>query len=249
MTGNPPGARGKRPGMVVIPARNEAVTVGDVVRSAARYTNWHTLVVDDASVDETARKARNSGATVLALPYSLGAWGAVQAGMRYALGQGHRVVVTMDADGQHVAESLKPVSAPVLNGIADVSIGVCPERASLGRRFTWSLFRRITGLELQDITSGLRAYNEAAMRLLTSNKAAPLSYQDIGVLLLLRDAGLSASEIKVEMNRRQHGRSRVYDSWLTVAAYLMETLILSTGKWHPSWYQDDMLTFSSREDY
>lgn len=226
------------PGVVIIPAKNEEASVGDVVRSVVRDGRWDVLVVDDASADGTAREAKKGGAEVLSLPFTLGAWGAAQAGLRCGLANGYRFAMTMDADGQHLAESLQSVSAPVLEDTSDVTIGVCPERASLGRQLTWGLFRKITGLQLQDITSGLRAYDEAAMRLLTSDSTAMLSYQDIGLLLLLRDAGLSISEVKVEMNRRQNGRSRVYDSWWTVVAYMTETLILAAVKWHPSWHLD-----------
>jgi glycosyltransferase involved in cell wall biosynthesis len=225
--------------VVVIPAKNEAATVGDVVRGVLRRGRWEALVVDDASSDGTAREANEGGAGVVSLPFPLGAWGAAQTGLRYALDSGYRCAITMDADGQHLAESLERVSAPVLEGVSDVAIGVCPERASPARRLAWSLFRIITGLQVQDVTSGLRAYSERAIRLVTSDRTAMLSYQDIGLLLLLRDAGLSTSEVKVRMNCRRSGRSRVYDSWVTVAAYLMETLILSAGKWRPSWHFDE----------
>lgn len=84
-------------------------------------------------------------------------------------------------------------------------------------RFAWGLFRHMTGLKLEDVTSGLRAYNAGAMRVQTSAQAAMLSYQDIGVLLMLRDAGLCATEIPVPMRARYNGCSRVYHSWWAVA--------------------------------
>lgn len=228
------------PGMVVIPARNESPSVGDVVREVREHVDWDVVVVDDASDDDTSLDARNSGAQVLRMPFRVGAWGATQTGMLYAIDSGCQLCLTMDADGQHPAEALRAVAEPVVQGVSDLAIGVCPERVSSARHAAWALFRHITGLDLQDITSGMRAYNTDAMQVLTSRPAAMLSYQDIGVLLMLREAGMRASEIKVQMGPRQNGQSRVYDSWWTVAKYLTETFLLSTGKWRPSWHFEDM---------
>ena len=72
-----------------------------------------------------------------------------------------------------------------------------------------------------------------------------LNYQDIGVLLMLREAGMRAAEVKVQMGVRRNGRSRVYDSWWTVTRYLTETFMLSAGKWRRSWHMDDMFVTSS----
>lgn len=232
------------PGAVIIPARDEEGTVGEVVRGVTRNAGAFALVIDDASSDDTASEARASGAEVVTLPFSLGAWGATQTGLRLVMEIGYPFAMTMDADGQHLAEFLGPVSEPVRQGLCDVAIGVCPERASAARRVAWVLLRTITGLRLQDITSGLRAYNRRAMRLLTSESATALSYQDIGLLLLLREAGLAVGEVKVDMHRRRSGCSRVYDSWGTVAAYLMETLILSAAKWSPAWHIDRTIVMS-----
>lgn len=227
-------------GIVIVPARNEAMSIGDVVRDAKAHVEWEVVVIDDASTDDTEREARASGASVLRMPFRVGAWGAVQAGMVYALGSGYRMALTMDADGQHPGSAVEAVSAPVLNGASDLAIGVCPERVSSARHAAWVLFRYVTGLTVQDVTSGMRAYNVRAMRVLTSRNAAMLNYQDIGVLLMLREAGLRAAEVDVRMTVRQDGHSRVYDSWWTVAKYLAETFMLSAGKWRPSWHLDDM---------
>ncbi|MDZ7839276.1 MAG: glycosyltransferase [Gammaproteobacteria bacterium] len=233
------------PGMVIIPAKDESASVGDVVRDVRDRVDCEVVVVDDASVDDTGSRAQAAGAKVLRMPFRVGAWGAVQAGMAYALAAGCQVALTMDADGQHPASAVKAVSAPVVSGETDLAIGVCPERASRARHVAWSVFRSMTGLNIQDVTSGMRAYNERAMRVLTSREAAMLSYQDVGVLLMLREAGLQATEVRIEMQDRLNGHSRVYDSWWTVARYLTETFVLSAGKWRPSWHNDDLFVTSN----
>ena len=53
--------------LVLIPARNEAATIGQVVRGC-RCAGVSVTVIDDASSDATARLALQAGAEVLALP-------------------------------------------------------------------------------------------------------------------------------------------------------------------------------------
>jgi hypothetical protein len=53
--------------LVLIPARNEAATIGQVVRGCRR-AGFPVMVIDDASTDATALLASQAGAEVLALP-------------------------------------------------------------------------------------------------------------------------------------------------------------------------------------
>ncbi len=86
-------------------------------------------------------------------------------------------------------------------------------------------------LELQDLTSGLRAYNHAAISVLACDETSLLDYQDIGVLLYLKRRGLRIAEAPVIMNPRLAGHSRVFSSWWTVGRYLALTMVLSLSKW------------------
>jgi glycosyltransferase involved in cell wall biosynthesis len=194
--------------IALIPAHNEEATVGIIVAQVLELWNYPVVVIDDCSTDATAQAARNAGATVLPLTLQLGAWGAIQTGLRYALRQGYRTAITLDADGQHEPEDIGTLLQPLVAGQADVVIGAFPERASRARRIAWSYFRWLTGLKLEDITSGFRAYNHAAMIVLASYEASLLDYQDVGVLLILRRKGLRTVEVPVAMQPRALGASR-----------------------------------------
>ncbi len=61
--------------LIIIPAHNEAALVGDTVRDILNATQLPVVVVDDASTDDTATKARNAGAQLIPLATQLGAWG------------------------------------------------------------------------------------------------------------------------------------------------------------------------------
>jgi glycosyltransferase involved in cell wall biosynthesis len=216
--------------IILIPAFNEGIVVGAVIKEIKAHCNLPIVVIDDASTDNTVDVAQNAGATVIPLPAQLGAWGAMQTGLRYAQRHGYTVAITMDADGQHEAASLKSLLAPVNEGMADVAIGACTRRGSLWRRIAWVMMKRASGLSLEDITSGFRVYNHKAISELASWRATLLDYQDIGVLLLLQSRGLRIVDVKVTMQERQNGQSRVFHSWVVVMYYMCQTLLLGLSK-------------------
>src|SRR3954468_12267894 len=88
--------------LAIIPAYNEAASVGDVLVSLRRHApEFHPVVVDDGSTDGTAAVARAAGARVISHPFNLGIGGAVQSGYRYAKEHGYDIAVQIDGDGQH----------------------------------------------------------------------------------------------------------------------------------------------------
>jgi len=215
--------------LVVIPARDESATIGQVVISLIAAGWQHVFVVDDHSSDNTGEIARRAGAIVTRPVLPLGAWGAMQLGVRHAWAQGYQAVITMDADGQHEVQEIPRLLAGAAS--ADVVIGAHPERASRMRHIAWRWFRAIAGFDLRDLTSGFRYYNRQAVEILAASEATLLDYQDVGVLLLVRKAGLHITEVPVSMNTRQAGRSRIFYSWLSVARYMITTTLLCLARW------------------
>ncbi len=218
--------------LVVIPALNEAADISEVIQQVRAHPGIDVLVIDDGSTDETAAVAMLSGAKVLRAPLWQGAWGAIQTGIRYAVRHGYSGVVTMDADGQHEPEYLPQLLDAARE--ADVVIAACPSRGSRARHIAWAYFRFLTGFDLDDLTSGFRYYNARACRLLATEEATLLDYQDVGVLLLLHHAHFRIAEIPVAMNPRKHGASRVFSSWWTVVVYMAETSLLCLARWNQS---------------
>ena len=221
-----PAAAPKTSILAVIPARNEAPTVADIVRRTLATGLCDALVVDDASVDETAVLARDAGAAVITVPFSLGAWGATQTGMRYAQRNRYHTVVTLDADGQHHPEEIPQLVAALRRGGANVVIGTYAQRMSAARKLAGRYFRLLTRLNILDFTSGLRAYDRRAVRALASREASLLDYQDMGVLMLLSKKGLVLHEQPTIMSPRRAGASRVFASWLLVGRYMLHTTVL-----------------------
>ena len=222
----PVSSNSRRSNLAVIPARNEAATVADVVRRTLATGTCDVLVVDDASTDDTAQLAGEAGAAVISAPFGLGAWGATQTGLRYAQRNLYRNVVTLDADGQHHPEEIPRLLSTMHRSGANVVIGTYSLRMSAARRLAGRYFRALTRIDVQDFTSGMRAYDRRAVRALASREASLLDYQDMGVLMLLSKKGLILQESPTIMSPRRAGASRVFASWLLVARYMLHTTVL-----------------------
>jgi glycosyltransferase involved in cell wall biosynthesis len=216
--------------LVVIPARNEAAAVGDIVRRV-RALGLSVVVVDDHSSDGTADIARRAGARVLQLPFHAGCWVATQCGIRYGLDGDFDHVVTMDADGQHHPEEIEKLFEALNsdNG-ANVVIGACPSRCNRRRRLAWTVLRLLSGLKIRDLTSGFRIYDRQALQALQCHSCTLLEYQDVGVLLFLRDYGIKVGETDVIMQERFNGGSRIFRSWPAVAYYLMYSTLVGSSR-------------------
>jgi glycosyltransferase involved in cell wall biosynthesis len=225
-----PGGRIASRTLFVIPARDEAATIGALLDQLVPRVGAHVLVVSDASADDTSSVARRHGAQVLELPLQLGAWGATQAGLRFAQRRGYRQVVTLDADGQHEPACVADLQRAHRELGADIVIGTFPHRLSRARKLAWHWFRLLSGLRVEDLTSGFRCYGAEAIDVLAAAEATLLDYQDVGVLLLARRHGLRVAETPVKMYPRRAGRSKVFASWLTVAGYMMQTTLLCIAR-------------------
>jgi len=218
--------------LVVIPAMNEAATIAAIV-AKLRAQGRDVLVVDDGSTDNTADIALQQGARVMPLVNNMGAWNATQAGIRYALQHAYQNVVCMDADGQHCPDAIAGMLNYSQQQQADVVIAAFPARGGLAKKVTWTFFKRLSGLNINDLTSGFRLYRLPAMQELARTRATMLDYQDVGVLLILQNAGLRIAEMETTMQQRRDGKSRIFSSWLKILYYLWYTTLLCFSKRTP----------------
>lgn len=121
---------GKLVATLIIPARNEAQSIGLVLREVPPFFD-HIIVVDNASTDHTDQIARACGAKVVYESH-VGYGAACQAGIRHAIGD---LIAFMDADYSDYPSDLEKVVAPVATGKADLAIGVRPPILPLHQRF------------------------------------------------------------------------------------------------------------------
>jgi hypothetical protein len=161
--------------VAVSPAFNEAENVGAVIRDIPKEIEGYPvvpIVVDDASDDGTADVAREAGAIVIRNPIRRGGGLALRVGYDVAARLNAEVVVSLDADGQHLPEEMPVLVLPVLQGEADMVNGSRLlgdfERESIVRHIGVHFFSRMvtvmTGQRITDPSSGYRATRADILR-------------------------------------------------------------------------------------
>src|SRR5688572_12654306 len=101
---------------VVIPAYEEADSVAGVIERVPREVcglETSVLVVDDGSRDNTSDEAARAGAVVARHVINRGGGAALRTGYRLMAESGALVVVTLDADGQHLPSEMERLVRPV----------------------------------------------------------------------------------------------------------------------------------------
>ncbi len=152
---------------IVIPAKNEAAAIAEVVATAkSAYPDAEVIVVDDGSTDETGQAAEDAGATVIRHPESLGNGAAAKSGARAATGE---FIAFMDGDGQHDAHDLERLIAKMGEGYQMV-IGArdSGSHANIGRLYANGLYNAlaslVSGRPILDLTSGFRVVRATLFR-------------------------------------------------------------------------------------
>lgn len=218
---------------VVIPVRNEQDSIASVIGELKlEFPKVTIIVVNDFSTDGTREVLQKEDVILLNNMLGMGAWQSIQTGLLLAYDMGFTNVVTMDGDGQHVASEIKYLFNNDLND-SDLVVGRCKNRVSTSQIIAWKLFKFIGQVNIVDVTSGFRLYKKSALAILTTEQAALLEYQDVGVLLFMKSAGLKCLETDVRMRRRTSGKSRIFSSWSKIIYYMVTTLMISFSKTTP----------------
>ncbi|HYA93743.1 MAG TPA: glycosyltransferase family 2 protein [Thermodesulfobacteriota bacterium] len=85
---------------ILIPAYNAQDTIGSVLKKIEPLKS-DIVVVDDGSSDKTKRLASDNRIQLVEHPVNLGKGAALRTGFQHILQRDYRVVITLDADGQH----------------------------------------------------------------------------------------------------------------------------------------------------
>jgi glycosyltransferase involved in cell wall biosynthesis len=219
--------------LAVVPAYNEAASVGTVVEKLHAYApEYDVLVVDDGSTDATPKIAEDAGARVLRLPFNLGIGGAVQAGFGFALENGYDYVVQVDGDGQHDPREIRRLESAMRNERVDM---VCGSRfltkdhkypAPISRRTGIHLFAfllsRFVGQRVSDPTSGFRLYNRRGIAVFARDY--PHDYPEVEAVLMVHWHRLRMCEEPVRMFMRNGGVSSINGSGKS-AYYMVKVLL------------------------
>ena len=145
---------------IVIPAKDEAESLKFLLPKLKEQQNQaEIIVVNDGSVDNTSDICKANNIMEIVHPYSMGNGAAIKAGARAATG---KIIVFMDADGQHKPEDINCL-LEALDENYDMVVGArsSESQASVGRsianRFYNWLASKMVNHKVQDLTSGFRA--------------------------------------------------------------------------------------------
>src|ERR1700731_1401921 len=157
-----PAGQDRQATAAVIPAYNEEKHIGDIVQRTKRELQ-HVLVVDDGSSDETATRARLSGADVISHRENRGKGESIKTGLRYWLERQFMWVVILDADGQHRPEEIERLVAAAREDNARLLLGnrmndvsSMPFVRRLVNRYMSNKISRACGQTIPDTQCGFR---------------------------------------------------------------------------------------------
>ena len=200
---------------VIIPTLNEEEPIAGVVRAVAAQEIAHEIiVVDNGSNDDTARRACDAGARIVAEPQR-GYGRACMAGVRSLSAQSD-VVVFLDGDGSDCPEFLSELVDPVMAGSHDFVIGsrTRGKREPGSMNFQQIFSGRIAGLITQFLY-GVRYTDMCPFRAIRRDALEQLSMKEktygwnLEMQMRAARAGLRILEVPVNHRCRTGGRSKV----------------------------------------
>jgi glycosyltransferase involved in cell wall biosynthesis len=149
---------------VLIPALDCERTIAATIQGAKEMVRT-VVVVSDGSTDATAEKAAAAGAEVVRHPTNLGKGAALTSGMDLLAQRGFTHVLTMDGDGQHLADQIPLLLQTagehphaIVIGARQVAAGETTALKLFGNRSANRWVEIACGERLPDTQSGFRVY-------------------------------------------------------------------------------------------
>jgi hypothetical protein len=201
---------------ILVPAYNEAENIGVVLdQMPAEVCGVRTeiLVVDDGSRDGTGDVAAEHGALVARHVTNRGGGAALRTGYRLMVESGAAVVVTLDADGQHLPSEMSRLVQPVVDGEVDVAHGSRvlghADRNTRARELGIVFFNRlvsfITRTHVTDCSNGYRAVRTTVLPQLVLRQE---QFHTSEFMIEAIKRGIPAKEIPITVEQRLHGHSK-----------------------------------------
>lgn len=199
---------------VIIPCLNEEEPIADAVREVLSQQVDEVIVVDNGSADETASRARQAGARVVAEPRR--GYGRACAAGFAALGPRADIVCFLDGDGSDVPRFIPDIVRPIVENRADFVMGsrlrgtrengsMTPQQLAAGR---------IAGLLLR-VFYGVRFTDMSPFRAMPAAKLAGLGMTEttygwnLEMQMRAAASGLRIAEVSVDHRCRRGGQSKV----------------------------------------
>jgi glycosyltransferase involved in cell wall biosynthesis len=195
---------------VIIPAYNEASTIGNIVNKIrSLYPDFEIIVIDDHSSDNTAQAAQDAGALVHSHPYNIGNGASIKTGIRLAIGN---ILVFMDADGQHEPKDIERLieyfpEYDMVVGCRSKESTVNAGRNVANKIYNW-LASYVANFSIKDLTSGFRAVKSDIAKDLSYLLPNSYSYPTTMTLSIIK-CGRTIKYIPINSKNRKTGTSKI----------------------------------------
>ncbi|MGD2271371.1 MAG: glycosyltransferase family 2 protein [Desulfobacterales bacterium] len=195
---------------VIIPAYNEARTIGEVVKRIRElYPDFEVNVINDGSTDHTVSAAEEAGARVYSHPYNIGNGAAIKSGIRTATGD---ILIFIDGDGQHDPADMSKMLAyfPEYDMVvgARLSGGQSSFIRAFGNKIYNWLASYVAKFPVKDLTSGYRAIKSDVARSFLYLLPNTYSYPSTLTLSVLR-TGRTLAYLPINVGKRKKGSSHI----------------------------------------
>jgi hypothetical protein len=201
---------------ILVPAYNEAENIGvvlDQMPAEVCGVRTEVLVVDDGSRDGTGDVAAEHGALVARHVTNRGGGAALRTGYRLMVESGAMIVVTLDADGQHLPSEMARLVQPVVDGEVDVAHGSRvlghADRNHFARELGIVFFNRLVSLitrtHVTDCSNGYRAVRTTVLPQLVLRQE---QFHTSEFMIEAIKRGIPAREIPITVEQRLHGHSK-----------------------------------------
>lgn len=195
---------------VILPVFNEAENLSGLLKElqALQLPACEVIVVDDGSIDGSAKIAASLGAKVVSHPYNIGNGAAIKSGIRAARG---KLLVLMDGDGQHQPGDIPRLLAEA--GCYHMVVGARAKGSKLRfHRYVANLIYNgfasfVTKFRVEDLTSGFRVLSRQDGLRFIGLLPNTFSYPSTLTLAFLR-SGLTVKYVPIQTFYRS-GQSKI----------------------------------------
>ncbi|MDE1767018.1 MAG: glycosyltransferase family 2 protein [Thaumarchaeota archaeon] len=221
--------------LVCIPAYNEEKVIGDVVRRSLKFAD-KVIVCDDGSTDNTAKAAREGGATVISHKKNEGYGASIMTLFDRTRQENADIMVTIDGDGQHDPAQISLLVNTLQENNVDVVIGSrfldkssnTPGYRRQGIKIITSVANFGADFKVSDAQSGFRAYSKRAIESIHPTETGMAVSTEI--LLKISNKGLALAEVPIDVS--YNGDTSTQSPVPHGVAVLMNTLKFISVK-HP----------------
>jgi len=230
---------------IVIPALNEAKTIGSVIQSIPRnipsISDIQIIVIDDGSQDETAKISLNHGATVIKHEKNLGLGRTFKEGLEKSMQLKADIMVTIDADNQFDPQEIPQLIKPIIENKSDFVTGTrfaknqsppksMPFIKKWGNKKLAAIISFASNQKIHDVSCGFRAYSKEAM--LNLNLFGSFTYTQETILDLAYKK-LRIKEVPITVKYFDDRISRVANSIIRYALRSGSIIIRTVKDYRP----------------